>query len=189
MVSIQSEVEKSLSVLKKGGTLLYPTDTVWGLGCDATNREAVKKIYHIKQREESKSMIILVSSLTMLKKYVPVIPEQLMTVLSETGRPTTIIYKNPSGLADNVVAQDQTIGIRLIDHPFCTALIEAFGKPIVSTSANVSGEQSPSCFADIPVSLLNKADYVVNLHRDKKEHRASAIIRWNENGELEYLRK
>lgn len=189
MVSIHSEVEKALAILKKGGTLLYPTDTVWGLGCDATDGEAVKKIYLIKQREETKSMIILVSSFTMLKKYIPVIPEQLMTVLSEAERPTTVIYKNPSGLAVNVVAEDQTVGIRLINEPFCTALIEAFGKPIVSTSANISGQQSPSCFADIPVSLLKKADYVVNLHRDKKEHRASVIIRWNEKGELEYLRK
>lgn len=189
MVSIHSEVKKALAILKKGGIILYPTDTVWGLGCDATDREAVKKIYRIKQREESKSMIILVSSFTMLKKFIPVIPEQLMTVLNEAERPTTVIYKNPSGLADNVVAGDQTVGIRLINEPFCTALIEAFGKPIVSTSANLSGQQSPSCYADIPVSLLNQVDYVVNLHRDKKEHRASAIIRWNEKGELEYLRK
>ncbi|MDZ7614516.1 MAG: L-threonylcarbamoyladenylate synthase [Flavobacteriaceae bacterium] len=189
MVSIHSEVEKALAIIKKGGTLIYPTDTVWGLGCDATNQEAVKKIYNIKQREESKSTDHPCVVLCYVKKYIPVLPEQLMTVLSEMDRPTTVIYKNPMGLADNVVAQDQTVGIRLISEPFCSALIEAFGKPIVSTSANVSGEQSPACFADIPVSLLNKADYVVNLHRDKKEHRASAIIRWNEKGDLEYLRK
>ena len=189
MESIQNEVNKALEILKKGGTLIYPTDTVWGLGCDATDEDAVKKIYRIKQREESKSLIILVSSFDMLKEYIPVIPEQLLTVLREADRPTTVIYNNPVGLAKNVVAQDQTVGIRIIRERFCVALIDAFGKPIVSTSANVSGHASPSCFADIPVSLLKKADYVVNLHRDKKEHRASTIIRWNEKGELEYLRK
>ena len=189
MESMQTEVEKALAILKNSGTLLYPTDTVWGLGCDATDEEAVKKIYRIKQREESKSLIILVSSYDMLKEYIPVIPEQLPAVLSEANRPTTVIYNNPVGLAKNAVAQDQTVGIRVIRDPFCVALIEAFGKPIVSTSANVSGQASPSCFADIPVSLLKKADYVVNLHRDKKENRASSIIRWNKDGELEYLRK
>jgi L-threonylcarbamoyladenylate synthase len=189
MESMHTEVERALVILKMGGTLLYPTDTVWGLGCDATDTEAVKRIYRIKQREESKSLIILVSSFNMLKKYIPVIPELLMVVLSEADRPTTVIYNNPVGLAKNIVAQDQTVGIRIIQEPFCAALIEAFGKPIVSTSANISGEPSPSCFADIPFSLLKKADYIVNLHRDKKEPRASTIIRWNEKGELEYLRK
>ncbi len=189
MESLQTEVEKALAILKKGGTLLYPTDTVWGLGCDATDEDAVKKIYRIKQREESKSLIILVSSFDMLKEYIPVIPEQLSAVLSEANRPTTVIYNDPVGLARNVVAKDRTVGIRIVREPFCVELIEAFGKPLVSTSANVSGQASPSCFADIPVSLLKKADYVVNLHRDKKENRASVIIRLNEKGELEYLRK
>lgn len=189
MIPMQREIQNSLEILRKGGCFIYPTDTIWGIGCDATNPEAAKRIFTIKEREKSKSMIILVSSLTMLQEIVPEFPQKNLELLDKLERPTTVICKDPVGLAKNIVAKDNTVGIRWVKEPFCTALIEAFGKPIVSSSANVSGNAGPTCFSDIPQSLLDKVDYVVNLHRDKKNQPSSAIVKLNEDGEIEYLRK
>lgn len=148
-------------ILKAGGVILYPTDTVWGIGCDATNPTAVARIFTIKQRNESKSLIILVSSIAMLREYIADLPQNILNYLQKVTEPTTIIYENPQLLAKNVIAADNTVAIRLVQDPFCQQMIAHFGKPIVSTSANISGQSTPLCFADIPTSLIEHCDYVV----------------------------
>lgn len=167
---------------------LYPTDTVWGLGCDATDEEAVNKIFKIKNRAESKSLIILVNSVEMLKEYIDVIPEEALQILNEATRPTTIIYNNPKGLAKNVVASDDTVAIRIVKHDFCQTLIEDFGKPIVSTSANVSGEPTPKTFSEISQAILESVDYVVDLRHDSKSDKSSRILKINTDGTIEVIR-
>jgi len=163
--------------LLNGKTILYPTDTVWGLGCDATNESAVKKIYQLKNREESKSLIILVASIEMLQKYVGDIPEKALEILKTTEKPTTIIYNNPIGLASNTIAYDNTIAIRIPQDEFCIQLIKEFEKPIVSTSANVSGEPTPKSFSEISQAILKNVDYVVNLHQEKISEKSSTILK------------
>lgn len=170
-------INEIIKVLKKGKTILYPTDTVWGLGCDATNNESVKSIYKLKNREESKSLIVLVSSLEMLKTYVTV-PEVAIEVLKKSEKPTTIIYQNPKGIADNIInKEDNTLAIRIAQDDFCKELIENFGKPIVSTSANVSGNPTPKSFSQIEQPILDDVDYIVNLHQEKVSEKSSTILK------------
>ncbi|MDT7833085.1 L-threonylcarbamoyladenylate synthase [Flavobacteriaceae bacterium S356] len=172
-----TEIKNAIAQLSNGGVILYPTDTVWGLGCDATNPDAVQKIYALKNREESKSLVILVSSLDMLKSYIREIPEKAIELIKNGQKPTTIIYQNPSGLAGNTVAIDNSIAIRIPKHIFCTKLIEEFGKPIVSTSANLSSYGTPTSFSEIDASILEGADYIVNLEREKITDKSSTIVR------------
>lgn len=174
--------------LRNGKTILYPTDTIWGLGCDATNEEAVAKIYKIKQREESKSLIILVDSLEMLHAHVAEPHVKVLEILKKTTRPTTIIYNNPSGLAQNVIAKDNTVAIRIVQNTFCQQLIKKFGKPIVSTSANISGESTPKSFKEINSKIIEAVDYVVNLRQDEVSTQSSRILKILENGTIEVLR-
>ncbi|MDY0779626.1 L-threonylcarbamoyladenylate synthase [Tenacibaculum sp. IB213877] len=170
-------IESILNNLLKGKTILYPTDTVWGLGCDATNEGTVKKIYQIKNREESKSLIILVSSINMLKKYVSV-PKKALEILQKAERPTTIIYQNPKGLASNVISkEDNSVAIRIVQDDFCRKLIKSFKKPIVSTSANISGQPTPMSFSEIDKAILHSVDYVVNLHQEKVATKSSTILK------------
>jgi len=183
-----TEINNSLYVLSTKKTLLYPTDTVWGIGCDATSEEAVAKIFEIKQRSESKSLVILVDSFEMLKKYIPKVSEAVLALLSKTTNPTTIIYDNPVGLAKNVVAADNTVAIRIVQNEFCRRLINQFGKPIVSTSANISGNQTPKSFAEIEQSILDSVDYVVNLQREAVNEKSSTILKVDEKGEITVLR-
>ena len=183
------ELEKSLKVLQQERILVYRTDTVWGIGCDATSTEAVKKVFQIKQREETKSLIILVDEIEMLQHYIPSISKEIITLLSKTTNPTTIIYNNPTGLAKNVVAQDNTVAIRIVQNKFCKQLISAFGKPIVSTSANISGSETPKSFKEIAQPILESVDYVVNLHREERNEKSSTILKVAENGEIIVLRK
>jgi len=173
-----SEIRKSLAHLKKSNIIVYPTDTVWGIGCDATNENAISKIYKIKNRAESKSLIVLVSSLNMLKSYVKVSNKNINFIKSTT-KPTTIIYENPIGFAKNTIASDNTIAIRIVKDEFCRKLIKRFGKPIVSTSANNSGEATPKSFSEISKSILEGADYVVNLHQNKINSKSSTILKIN----------
>ena len=176
-------------ILKAGGVILYPTDTVWGIGCDATNASAVARIFTIKQRSESKSLIILVSSITMLRDYIADLPQNILNYLQKVTEPTTIIYENPQLLAPNVIAADNTVAIRLVQDPFCQQMIAYFGKPIVSTSANISGQPTPLCFADIPVTLIEHCDYVVPYRQDDTApKKPSRIIKFDKNGELIILR-
>ncbi len=171
-------VKDTVASLKSGKTILYPTDTVWGIGCDATNEEAVKQIYKLKNREESKSLIVLVNSLEMLKTYISDIPKKVLEILETSTKPTTIIYKNPKGIADNIInKEDTTIGIRIVKNDFCEKMITDFGKPIVSTSANISGEPTPKSFSEISKSILNGVDYVVDLQTDKISTKSSTILK------------
>jgi tRNA threonylcarbamoyl adenosine modification protein (Sua5/YciO/YrdC/YwlC family) len=177
ILKMRTEIDKSLAILEKGETLLYPTDTVWGLGCDATNESAVKKIYTIKNREESKSLIVLVNSIEMLQSYVAV-PEKAIQLLKESKKPTTIIYSNPKGIATNIINKsDNTLAIRIVKNDFCEQLITEFGKPIVSTSANVSGNPTPKSFNQIEKPILDSVDYIVNLQRDKVSEKSSTILK------------
>jgi L-threonylcarbamoyladenylate synthase len=189
MVDFQSEINNSLAVLKNGEVLLYPTDTVWGIGCDASNEKAVAKIFKIKQRAESKSLIILVDSFEMLEKYIEIIPDKVKPILTKPERPTTIIYENPHHLAKNVIAQDNTVAIRIVQDEFCKNLIHQFGKPIVSTSANPSGKPTPYSFKEIDQSILDTADYIVNLHREKINKQSSQIIKIDQSGGIVFIRK
>ena len=185
---LDAEIKNSLKILNQKKTFLYPTDTVWGLGCDATSEEAVAKIFEIKQRSESKSLVILVDGFEMLQKYIPKVPKAVLKLLSETTNPTTIIYDNPVGLAKNVVAADNTVAIRIVQHEFCRELIHLFGKPIVSTSANISGNPMPKSFIEIEKSILESVDYVVNLQRAAVNEKSSTILKVNEKGEITVLR-
>lgn len=182
------ELSYMVNLLDQGKTILYPTDTVWGIGCDATNESAVKKIYQIKRRAESKSLIILVSSLEMLQKYVQNIPKKAIEILDSSTRPTTIIYKNPMGLAKNVIASDATIAIRIVQDAFCKDLINSYGKPIVSTSANLSEQPTPNSFSEISTTILESVDYIVNLRQDNLSKLPSRILRITDSDEIEVIR-
>ncbi|HSQ46118.1 MAG TPA: L-threonylcarbamoyladenylate synthase [Lutibacter sp.] len=187
-MSIKDNINNSIKVLKENKTLLYPTDTVWGIGCDATSEEAVARVFEIKKRSESKSLVILVDGFDMLKKYIPKVPKAVIKLLAKTTNPTTIIYDNPVGLAKNVVASDNTVAIRMVQNEFCRELIRLFGKPIVSTSANISGNPTPKSFNEIEMSILDSVDYVVNLHREEVNEKSSTILKVNEKGDIIVLR-
>jgi len=174
---MKNEVLNTILALNKGKVILYPTDTVWGIGCDASNFETVAKIYALKNRKESKSLIILVSSINMLKKYVSV-SDKVLETLSKAYKPTTVIYQNPKYLAKNVISkEDNSVAIRIVQDDFCRDLIEGFGKPIVSTSANVSGELTPKSFSEISKPILEGVDYIVNLHQDRVTIKSSTILK------------
>lgn len=183
------EINNSLKSLNQNEIILYPTDTVWGIGCDATSETAVAKVFKIKQRSESKSLIILVDGIEMLKKYIPTISNKILDILNNTIKPTTIIYNNPIGLAKNVVASDNTVAIRIVQNEFCKQLISVFGKPIVSTSANISGMPTPKSFKEIDVAILDSVDYIVNLHHEEINTKSSTIIKIGDNDELIVLRE
>lgn len=180
---METEISKALDVLKSGGIILYPTDTIWGLGCDATNPDAIQKIYNIKQRKESKALITLVSDKKMLKKLTDSVPDTDIT-----SDPTTVIYQNIEGLSDNLLAEDGTAAIRIVQDDFCKQLIEIFGKAIVSTSANISGKKSPKQFSDITDDIINNADYIVNLRKKERRENSSRIIKIEKNGSITKLR-
>ena len=186
---MKTELERLVKILKNGGTIIYPTDTVWGIGCDATNEIAVEKVYRLKDRKESKSLIILVDSWEMLENYISRIPRKVNCILHGSSKPTSVIYSNPKGLAKNVIAQDNTVAIRIVKDDFCKDLIKALGKPIVSTSANYSGVKTPKSYDEIDESLLLKADYVVSLNRDNRPSMASQIVKVDSKGNIKFLRK
>ncbi|MCW3083038.1 MAG: Sua5/YciO/YrdC/YwlC family protein [Bacteroidetes bacterium] len=187
---MDEEIKNALEVLRKGGTILYPTDTVWGIGCDARNKDAVAKVFRIKQRAEYKSMVTLVCDHTMLNRYVKEVPEVAWDLLEAADTPLTIIYPDARMLADNVIAADGSVGIRLVKDEFCKNLIHKFGKPIVSTSANISGEASPSSFNEIKLDILNKVDYIVNWRqKENNSVQPSTIIKVAMNGEFKIIRK
>ena len=170
-------LNQSIEVLLNSQVILYPTDTVWGLGCDATNVDAVAKIFKLKNRIESKSLVVLVSSMEMLHTYVGTVPQKAIDIISKTKKPTTIIYSNPKGLADNAIAVDNTIAIRIPTHNYCLEIINKLGKPIISTSANISGESTPKSFSEISLPILEGVDYVVNLEQDKITDKSSTILK------------
>ncbi|MEO5682137.1 MAG: L-threonylcarbamoyladenylate synthase [Chitinophagaceae bacterium] len=181
MVDFLQEVEKCLEVLAAGGVILYPTDTVWGLGCDATNASAVDKIFRIKQRAEAKSLIVLLADERDVLQYVAAPDLQVFDYLDSVTKPTTVIYEGIIGLADNLLAADGSAGIRIVKEPFCKQLIKRFRKPIVSTSANISGEATPTSFTAISAAIQSSVDYTV-LYRqeDTVPAQPSAVVKWKE---------
>jgi len=180
---VQTEIEKTIAVLKNGGLILYPTDTIWGIGCDATNTDAVKKIYSIKKRMESKALISLVANATQLKQLSSKIPKEGLN-----ENPTTIIYNQVTGLANNLLAPNGSAGIRIAQDEFCKELIKVFGKPIVSTSANISGEHSPINFSEISEEIKKNVDYIVNLRQNEDMQTPSAILLVNSDGSIKKIR-
>lgn len=185
---MQTEINNALQTLKQGGLILYPTDTVWGIGCDANNPEAVKKIYELKQREDNKALICLVADDRMLKKYIKKIPEVAFNILDVADSPITIIYDDAQNLAENLIAKDQTIAIRIPNDDFCFQLLRRFNGAIVSTSANISGQPTPKSFKEITPEVLKGVDYVVNLHREKISTKSSSIIKLSNNGVVKVIR-
>lgn len=186
---MKEEIEKALEVLKRGGLILYPTDTVWGIGCDATNAEAVQKIYKLKQRADNKALICLVNNYSMLERHVDNVPKMAYTILDIADKPTTVIYDAPAGIAENLVADDNTLAIRIVDHDFCKRMIRYLGRPIVSTSANLAGKPTPKSFKEIDEVILKGVDYVVILHRQKNGGNPSTIIKLSNSGGVKIIRE
>ena len=184
------DMQSALTVLRRGGVILYPTDTIWGIGCDATNSEAVKRIYALKQRADSKAMLILMDSADKLYQFVDV-PEAAESLLeaTEEGRPMTIIYPNACGVVPELIAEDGSIGIRITHETFSNALCRQFGKPIVSTSANISGEASPANFAQISPAIIQGVDYVCRYRQnDNTPKQPSAIVKIYLNNTFNIIR-
>ena len=196
----EEDIKKAVEVLRKGGVILYPTDTVWGIGCDATNEEAVKRVYEIKQRDDSKALICLVDSDARMQRYfrnVPDVAWQLIDSLAATtpeesssGKPTTIILDGAINLAPNLIAEDGSLGIRITQEPFSKELCYRFQKALVSTSANISGEPAAQNYCDIDPRIIEQVDYVCwSRRQEHKPHTPSSIIRLRENGEVTIIRQ
>jgi len=187
---MQQEIKKALEVLQNGGIILYPTDTIWGIGCDATNEEAVKRIYKIKNRKDAKSMLLLIGLPQRISSYVAEVPDIAWDLIDYTTKPLTIIYAGAKNLAKNVIATDGSIGIRVVQDEFCQKLIGRLKKPTVSTSANISGESSPQKFDDISEEIKNAVDYIVNWRQEETSNPPpSSIIKLGVNGEVKIIRE
>jgi L-threonylcarbamoyladenylate synthase len=186
----EQDLKECLAILRNGGIILYPTDTIWGLGCDATNTEAVEKIFRIKAREENKSLLILVNGFGMLERFVKEIPETAAELAEVSDDPLTIIYPEGKNLATGVCSNDGSVGIRICHDQFCNELITRFRKPIVSTSANFSGQPSPASFEEIEKDVAAKADYIVSYRRDdKRKQSPSPVIKIEKDGSIKIIRK
>ena len=187
---LQDEIKKAVEVMRNGGVILYPTDTVWGIGCDATNPEAVKRVYEIKHREDSKALICLVDSDARLSRYVRNVADVTWDIIEMAEKPLTIIFDQAVGLAPNLLGEDGSVGIRVTKEAFSKELCFRFQKPIVSTSANISGEPTPQTFDEISDDIKNAVDYVVKYNRQCKEkHKPSSIIKINANGKFQIIRE
>jgi L-threonylcarbamoyladenylate synthase len=185
---MKEEIYKALEVLKAGGIILYPTDTVWGIGCDASNSDAVQKIYALKQRTEAKALITLVSNEVMLERTVIGMPEIAWELLEASDTPLTIIYEQVKGIAKNALAEDGSCAIRLPKNDFCQRLAQRLGKPLISTSANISESPTPKSFQDIDAVILSGVDYVVNLQQNESSQKPSSIIQLKNNGQIKIIR-
>ena len=188
-MDINTEVHNAYEIIKEGGIILYPTDTVWGIGCDATNEEAIKKIYALKKRVESKSMIVLMNSERMIYNVFKEVPEVAWQIIDLSENPTTLVLDKPRNVAPNLIAPDQTLGIRIVKEPFCFKLMEKMKKPLVSTSANISGQPTPKSFKEISPEIIKGVDYVVNLHREKIAGKPSTIIKLTNDSQVKVIRK
>ena len=186
---MQRAVEECIEVLKAGGLILYPTDTVWGIGCDATNEAAVEKIYKLKQSEDKRSMLCLMRDADMIVRYVNRAPGIAFEVMELSDKPLTAILPGAVGVAPNLIPETKTLGVRVPQHEFCQALLRKFGKPIVSTSANISGEATAKHLKDVVQEIIDGVDYVVNPRfNGKPTQKPSAIIAFGEGGEVEIIR-
>ena len=188
--AMRQEVERAVAVLRAGGVILYPTDTVWGRGCDATNAEAVAKIYGLKRSADKKSMLVLCASADMVVRYVDRAPGIAFEVMEMATSPLTLILPGARGLAANLIPDEGTLGVRVPDHAFCQRLLRALGRPIVSTSANRSGEATPAGLQEVAREIVDGADFVVNPRFEgHPTRRASSIIAFGEGGEVKVIRE
>ena len=189
MTGFENDIEQCLQVLQKGGLIIYPTDTVWGIGCDATNEKAVKKIYAIKKRQDEKAMIVLVAQEKEILQYTASPDLSVFDYLQQSVKPTTVIYDGAIGFAENLIGQDGSIAIRICHEIFCKHLLKRFRKPIVSTSANISGQSAPRVFADISNEIKEQVDYIVQYRQeDKTISEPSSVIKWD-NGKVHVIRQ
>lgn len=189
-MTFDEDIKESLNTLRRGGILLYPTDTIWGLGCDPTNESAVNGIFKLKSREENKSLIILADGVSMIERYVKDVPEIVYELIDVSETPLTIIYPDAKNLASGVGGDDGSIGIRICRDEFCSELIRRFRKPIVSTSANFSGNPPPGNFSEIEKNLIDKVDYVVKYRQDDRSKKpVSPVIKINKDGSIKIIRK
>lgn len=189
-MTFEEDIKNAVEVLKRGGVILYPTDTVWGIGCDATNAEAVQRIYDIKRRADSKAMIVLLGNLNDLHRYVDEVPDIALELLDVSVRPTTVIYDRGINMANNLVAEDGSVAIRVISDSFCQQLCRNLRRPIVSTSANISGEPTPTTFHGIDSKIVNAVDYVVEYRRnDVERKKPSIIIKISNDSTFKIIRK
>ena len=187
---LEEEVAKALEVLKRGGIILYPTDTVWGIGCDATNAAAVEKIYALKKRDDRKSMLILTDKIDNVSKYAQKVPDIAWQLLEVTDKPLTLILPDARGIAENLIPEEGTVAIRVADHEFCKKLIYKLNRPLVSTSANISGEASPATFSEISKEIKEGVDYVVAPSVEGRPTRKpSAIIALGAGGQIQIIRE
>lgn len=187
---MKNELEKALEVLKAGGLILYPTDTIWGIGCDATNEVAVQKVMDLKGRSASKSLIVLLDNENKLASYVREIPDVAYDLIEFAEHPLTIVYSNAKNLAPSVINEDGSIGIRIVKHTFCQQLIQRFRLPIVSTSANISGEPAPKNFSEVAQEIIDGVDYVVNLEQGAQEDKKpSTIMKLSPDGLFTFIRR
>lgn len=183
------DVKTAVEVLKKGGVILYPTDTIWGLGCDATNSKAIKRLYKIKERTSSKSMIVLVDDEIRLRNHVSCVPDTMYDLLESLNKPLSVIYPHAKNLTKEAIAEDGSIAIRITSHPFCKAMIKLLNKPIISTSANISGAKAPNTFQEISNKLKEKVDYIIpTCYESINEIKASTLIQMNRDGTFNILR-
>jgi L-threonylcarbamoyladenylate synthase len=183
------EVNKAYEIIKEGGIILYPTDTVWGIGCDATNPAAVAKIYQLKKRVESQNMIVLMNGDKMMHNVFAEIPEVAWQIIELSENPTTLILDKPKNVASNLIAADNTLGIRIVKEPFCFKLLERMKKPLVSTSANIFGQPAPKSFKEISAEIIKGVDYVVNLQPEKMGGKPSTIIKLGLDSQVKIIRK
>jgi L-threonylcarbamoyladenylate synthase len=184
-----NEIKEVIEILRYGGIIIYPTDTIWGIGCDATNEEAVQRIYQLKRRQDLKAMLVLIDNEVRLNQYIKEVPEIAWQLLEIIDKPTTIIYPGAKNLAANLIAEDGSIGIRIVKDEFCQKLITQFKKPIVSTSANISGERSPMIFDEISEVILKSVDYIVRWRQeDYTAAKPSSIIKLGLGGEIQIIR-
>lgn len=187
---MENEIKEAYNVLIKGGVILYPTDTIWGIGCDATNKSAVKKIYEIKKRINSKALLVLIDSVDQLEYYVDEVPAIAYDLIDLSEKPLTIIYSNAKNVTSELIAPDGTLGIRVTKEIFSMNLCRKLKRPLVSTSANISGERSPANFSEIDHKIINAVDYVVKYRQDEKESiKASGILRLDQGGLIKIIRE
>ena len=189
-MKIEDDIKQAVAVMRKGGVILYPTDTVWGIGCDATNAEAVSRVYEIKKRSDSKAMICLVDSDARLQRYVRNVPNVAWDLLDCVDKPTTVILDGAVNLAPNLIAEDGSVALRITGEAFSKELCYRFQKPVVSTSANISGEPAAQNYRDISQEIIDSVDYVCWTRRQEhKPHKPSAIIKLGQGGEIQIIRK
>lgn len=190
MEIFDEDIQNALKVLREGGVILYPTDTIWGIGCDATNEKAVKRVFEIKQREDTKSMLVLLENPNLILSYIYEMPDVAWDLIDYSEKPTTIIYDKAKNLAKNLIAEDGSIGIRITKEAFTSKLLQRFRKPLVSTSANISGQASPANFSEISEEIKSKVDYIVKYRQDEHSSPApSSIIKLGVSGLIKIIRE